>query len=82
VGQSSKVVYKVYGSADLGKSGPHTCAGKQMALNELRLATALTIDRFVVTLGNNYDEKTYLEEWKDYWTVKLGKLPVVLTPRE
>lgn len=53
--------------------GPHSCVGKQMALNELRLAVARVVSEFTFELGEGYNEERYRKEWKDYFTVSLGR---------
>ncbi|CAZ82560.1 unnamed protein product [Tuber melanosporum] len=62
--------------------GAHSCIGRPLAMNEMRTATARVIQRFQVQLGESYDDKVFRDEWKDYFTVKLGPCPLKFVPRK
>ncbi|KAF3934425.1 hypothetical protein ABW19_dt0209144 [Dactylella cylindrospora] len=52
--------------------GVHACAGKQLALNEMRVAIAKLIREFELEIGESDDEKKWEDEWRDYSIVKVG----------
>ncbi|KAH8112949.1 high nitrogen upregulated cytochrome P450 monooxygenase 2 [Phellopilus nigrolimitatus] len=53
---------------------PANCAGRSLALTELRMVVALIIQRYEI----RFADETKLEDW---FTMKNGKLPVVLTSK-
>jgi cytochrome P450 len=61
--------------------GVHSCVGKQLALNEMRLTIAMVVKEFDVVLGDSYDEATWEDEWKDRAVLQIGKLWVHFTSR-
>ncbi|KAE9378959.1 cytochrome P450 [Stipitochalara longipes BDJ] len=61
--------------------GAHSCVGKQLALNEMRLTIARVVGEFDIALGDSYDEKTWEDEWKDHAVLQVGKLWVHFVPR-
>ncbi|KAF8253206.1 cytochrome P450 [Wilcoxina mikolae CBS 423.85] len=61
--------------------GPHACVGKHLALTEIRLTVARTVERFSIELGETYDDELFRKEWKSYVTVVLGDVPVRFKPR-
>ena len=61
--------------------GPANCAGRNLALVEMRMVVALLMQRFEMRFAPGYDPKRWEEEIEDFFVVKNGKLPVVLTPR-
>ena len=52
--------------------GVHSCVGKQLALNEMRLVLARVVKEFDVVKGESYDEEVFRKEWKDYAIAKIG----------
>jgi cytochrome P450 len=56
--------------------GAHSCVGKQLALNEMRLIIAKVSRDFDVEFGESYDEAKFLAEWMDYAVLKIGALPL------
>jgi hypothetical protein len=48
--------------------------GKQLALSEARLVVARTVERFVVDLGEGYDDEVWKRGWKDFQTLSLAPL--------
>lgn len=61
--------------------GVHSCVGKQLALNEMRLIMAKVARDFDVEFGESYDEAKFLSEWMDYAVLKIGALPLKFVPR-
>jgi cytochrome P450 len=59
----------------------HSCVGKQLALNEMRLGIASVVRQFDVILGESYSEDVWQEEWKDYAVLQVGSLPVKFLER-
>ena len=61
--------------------GPANCAGKNLAYMEMRMVVALVIQRVNLSLDNDYDPSQWEKGLEDFFLVKKGKLPVVLSPR-
>jgi cytochrome P450 len=61
--------------------GLHSCVGKQLALNEMKLGIASVVRYFDVVLGESYSEDVWQEEWKDYAVLQVGALPVKFLER-
>ncbi|KAL5507847.1 hypothetical protein ACEPAH_5465 [Sanghuangporus vaninii] len=61
--------------------GPANCAGRNLALAELRMVVALLIQRFEMRLEEGYDPKDWTEKLEDWFIMQTGKLPVVFTAR-
>lgn len=61
--------------------GAHSCVGKQVALNEMRLVIARAVREFTISLGDLYDDDQFLEETKDYIAVQLKSLYLKFSPR-
>ncbi|KAK7042168.1 cytochrome P450 [Favolaschia claudopus] len=61
--------------------GPANCAGKNLAMLELRMIMACVLQRFEVRLADGYDVRRWEAELKDYFVMQKGSLPVVLTSR-
>ena len=61
--------------------GPENCAGRNLALVEMRMVVALLIQRFEFRFAEGYDPRKWEEEIEDWMVTKLGELPVVLTCR-
>jgi cytochrome P450 len=59
----------------------HSCVGKHLALNELRLVLARTVLAAEIELGASYNEKQWQEDWRDYFTLQVGAVPVKFTLR-
>jgi len=54
--------------------GVHSCVGKQLALNEMRLTIAKVVRQFDISFGESYDEEKFSAEWQDYAVLKIGAL--------
>ena len=61
--------------------GPANCAGKMLALAEIRVVTALLLQRFDFAFEKGYDTSRWEKEMNNYFVLRLGRLPVVLTRR-
>lgn len=61
--------------------GPANCAGRNLALVEMRIVVALLIQRFEMRFSQGYDPSRWEEETEDFYILKTGKLPIILTPR-
>lgn len=61
--------------------GPANCAGRNLALVEMRMVVALLMQRFEMRFADGYDPGLWEEEIQDFVVVKSGRLPVILTPR-
>ena len=61
--------------------GPAVCAGRLLAIVEMRMVAALIMQRFEMRFADGYDPRDWEEAMKDYFVAESGKLPVVLTPR-
>jgi cytochrome P450 len=53
--------------------GVHSCVGKQLALNEMRLMVASVVGHFDIELGDSYDDEVFEREWMDFMAVRLGE---------
>ncbi|CAD6451908.1 7a9d94ff-9170-4066-ba75-deea6008af81 [Sclerotinia trifoliorum] len=62
--------------------GVHSCVGKTLALQELRLVVARIVRTFDVQFGPSYDEAVFESEWKDHLAVKIGNLWLRFLPRK
>lgn len=61
--------------------GPANCAGRNLALVEMRMVVALLVQRFDMKFAAGYDPGSWNKAIKDWFVVKVGELPVTLTPR-
>lgn len=61
--------------------GPANCAGRNLALVEMRMVVALLVQRFDMKFVDGYNPGGWEKAIKDWLVVKLGELPVILTPR-
>ena len=61
--------------------GPANCAGKNLAYMEMRMVVALVMQRVNLSFDNDYDPSQWEKDLEDFFLVKKGKLPVVLSPR-
>jgi cytochrome P450 len=62
--------------------GVHSCVGKQLALNEMRLTLARIAKDFDLEFGDGYDDRRFDEEWADYMVLSIGALPLKFIPRK
>ncbi|KAI9651077.1 hypothetical protein NHQ30_001114 [Ciborinia camelliae] len=61
--------------------GVHSCVGKTLALQELRLVIARIVSTFDIQFGPSHDELVFESEWKDYYIAKIGTLWLRFRPR-
>ncbi|KAI5120968.1 hypothetical protein M0805_006640 [Coniferiporia weirii] len=61
--------------------GPANCAGRNLAILELRVVVALLMQRFKMRLAKEFDPHKWEEDIEDWFVMKVGKLPVVLFSR-
>lgn len=61
--------------------GPMNCAGKSLALLEMRVVISTLVRRFDVEFAEGYDAGRWEEELEDWLVFSKGQLPVVLRPR-
>lgn len=61
--------------------GPANCAGKALALTEMRIVVALLMQRFELRFAPGYDPNEWEERLEDFFVLYNGPLPVTLTPR-
>ncbi|KAI5119310.1 hypothetical protein M0805_004554 [Coniferiporia weirii] len=62
-------------------AGHAGCAGKNLALAEMRLVVALLMQRFNMRFADGHDPRRWEAEMVDLFVVKPSELPVVLTLR-
>jgi cytochrome P450 len=62
-------------------AAPRSCPGKNLAMMEMRLVVALIMQGFDMKIAEGYDINKWEGSLKDYFIVKKGQLPVVLTER-
>jgi len=61
--------------------GVHSCVGKQLASNELRLVIANVVRNFALQLADEFSEEKFVDEWRDYMVLSVGPLPMNFIPR-
>lgn len=63
-------------------SGPAHCAGKNLALAEMRVVITSLIHQFEIRLEDSFDARKDFEgDLQDVFLFKVGRLPVTLKPR-
>ncbi|KLO15623.1 high nitrogen upregulated cytochrome P450 monooxygenase 2 [Schizopora paradoxa] len=62
--------------------GPANCAGKNLALAEMRTVVAVMVQRFDIEFAQGYDPRTYEEKLEDKFIVQVGELRVSLKTRQ
>lgn len=61
--------------------GPANCAGKTLAMLELRAIISLFIMHFDMQFDDNFDPKSWMDSLKDCFVLESGKLLVELRVR-
>ena len=61
--------------------GPANCAGRNLALLEMRVLVALLMQRFDIAFAPGLDFEQWEKEVQDLFVVKVSELPVILRPR-
>lgn len=62
--------------------GPANCAGKGLALMEMRMVVALLMQQFEMRFADGWDVNEWDEHLEDLFVLGNGKLPVVLASRQ
>lgn len=62
--------------------GPQVCAGKSLALVEMRMVEALLVQRFNMVLEPSYDPSRWESDMEDWLVATKGRLPVIMTQRQ
>ena len=62
--------------------GPMNCAGKNLALLQMRVVVCTLVRRFDMQLSPGYEPWRWEDELHDWLVFTKGQLPVVLTPRK
>ncbi|KIW97748.1 uncharacterized protein Z519_01332 [Cladophialophora bantiana CBS 173.52] len=63
------------------QTGAYACAGKQLALNELRLLVAMIVHNFDVILQNDFDHEAFESSIQSFQSLVMGPLPVLIKSR-
>ncbi|KAI0690130.1 high nitrogen upregulated cytochrome P450 monooxygenase 2 [Cerioporus squamosus] len=61
--------------------GPMNCAGKNLALLELRMVVCALLQRFRIRLAEGWDVREYEKGYKDHFVAARPEFPVVLEAR-
>lgn len=62
--------------------GPSNCVGKNLALLEMRMVICSFIQKFEMRFADNWDRDLWQDNLEDLFVTGMGKLPVVLYPRD
>ncbi|KAI8990697.1 high nitrogen upregulated cytochrome P450 monooxygenase 2 [Trametes punicea] len=62
--------------------GPANCAGKPLAMQEMRMVMTLMMQRLDLRLAAGFDAAAYQESLMDYLILSRPALPVIVRPRE
>ncbi|KZT05818.1 cytochrome P450 [Laetiporus sulphureus 93-53] len=62
-------------------TGPANCAGRPVALMELRMVLASVLQAFRLEFAKGYDAKRWEEDMQDLFLAQKGALPVMVTVR-
>lgn len=62
-------------------TGPANCAGKNLALAEMRAVVAVLVQRFDIAFAEEYDVDMYKVTMEDRFITQVGELKVVLSER-
>ncbi|KAL5511138.1 hypothetical protein ACEPAH_4353 [Sanghuangporus vaninii] len=63
-------------------AGPGGCAGKNLALLEMRMVVAFMVQRFDMKFAEGYNPRRWEEDLRDFFVMQVGELPVVLYARK
>ena len=61
--------------------GPGSCAGKPLAILELRIVIATLMQKFEMQFAEGYDISEWEEAKEDWFAMKNGRLPVTIRLR-
>lgn len=62
--------------------GPYSCIGRQLAYNEMRTVAARLVSAFEIALAKGEDGSRLLHGSSDNFTVTIGDLDLIFTPRK
>ena len=62
--------------------GPTSCAGKNLAWLEMRMAVSVIVSRFDLKLDPSYNPQKWHEDMGDYFVMTKGPLPTKLSLRQ
>lgn len=62
--------------------GPANCVGKNLALLEMRMVLCGIMQKFKLEFEGGWDHTLWLKDLKDVFVSRMGRLPVVITPRD
>lgn len=61
--------------------GPANCAGKNLALVEMRMVIALLVQRYDMRFAEGFDPRAWEDTLEDVLVMKRGELHVIFSPR-
>ena len=61
--------------------GPENCAGRTLAMAELRVITVLMMRYFDIKLADGYDPADWQRDLEDWYVMSVGRVPVRLSVR-
>lgn len=61
--------------------GPENCAGRALAMLELRVITTLVMRHFDLKFAKGYDPAAWIRDAEDWYVLKVAPLPVILETR-
>ncbi len=57
------------------------CVGKNLAIVEMRMVVTLLMQKFDMRFAEGYDSRKWEENLEDWFVIKTGELPVVLSSK-
>ncbi|KAJ7090898.1 cytochrome P450 [Mycena belliarum] len=61
--------------------GPANCAGRSLAMLEIRMVVAFVMQTFEMQFADGYDKQCWEADLKDYFVMQKGSLPIIMTSR-
>ncbi|KAH8091068.1 cytochrome P450 [Cristinia sonorae] len=61
--------------------GPANCVGKALAIKEMKMVMCHLLQQMDVRFAEGYDPEQFERGMRDWLTLEVGSLPVVITPR-
>ena len=62
--------------------GPANCAGKGLALQEMRMVVSAMMQRLELVLADGFDAAAYANDMPDYLILRRPPLPVIVKQRK
>ena len=59
--------------------GPSDCIGKRLGMQEIRMVVCAMLQHFELRFAEDYDPRKWEEDMYDFFVVRKGRLPVLLT---